>query len=70
MSNVNFNFTVGPQEAETIAEIMNDALADIILKKVDAHVDGKQAEVEWFEKHIAYLKRLQKIVVESITKVD
>ena len=74
MSKVNFNFTVESEDAATLIEIMNNAERHTIswMREESASADAL-SPATWghvFEKHVAYLKRLQKIVAESTTKVD
>jgi hypothetical protein len=59
------NCELSLEEADTLADIFNDAICKCTEKLVDAHIDKKPRVATWFKAHKKYLTVLKNKVFNS-----
>jgi hypothetical protein len=70
MKEVQFNFTLSQEDAENLANILHDEIVRHKEHKLHAIMQEKTYEVEWFEKHIAYITDLNKTVMQGSSLIE
>jgi len=68
--NINFNFTLSETDTQNFLDILQDAIAESLEKKLDAVFNENQELATWHDGHTRYLQQLKKTIKSSAIYVD